>query len=232
MPAKIQIQKQREILLFLIKILSFENFFLFLDLVYYRCSCFILNTRLIMNKDLRKVVILLAHPNMKGSQANKALIDAVGDIEGVAVFNLYELSPDIAFNVDEWSKIISDASAVIYQFPFYWMSAPSLLKKWQDEVFTFLSKTPAVAGKPLTVVTTTGSEFDAYRSGGRNGFTTDELLRPYQGSAIHSGMVWQTPIVVYGMGTADAGKNIAEGANTYRQRVEMLVNSSNAGNNW
>ena len=107
-----------------------------------------------MNKDLRKVVILLAHPNMKGSQANKALIDAVGDIEGVAVFNLYELSPDIAFNVDEWSKIISDASAVIYQFPFYWMSAPSLLKKWQDEVFTFLSKTPAVAGKPLTVVTT------------------------------------------------------------------------------
>ena len=87
-----------------------------------------------MNKDLRKVVILLAHPNIKGSQANKALIDAVSDIEGVAVFNLYELSEDIAFNVDEWSKIISDASAVIYQFPFYWMSAPSLLKKWQDEV--------------------------------------------------------------------------------------------------
>ena len=29
-----------------------------------------------MNKDLRKVVILLAHPNMKESQANKALIDA------------------------------------------------------------------------------------------------------------------------------------------------------------
>ena len=57
-----------------------------------------------MNKDLRKVVILLAHPNIKGSQANKALIDAVSDIEGVAVFNLYELSEDIAFNVDEWSK--------------------------------------------------------------------------------------------------------------------------------
>ena len=176
-----------------------------------------------MNKDLRKVVILLAHPNIKGSQANKALIDAVSDIEGVA---------DIAFNVDEWSKIISDASAVIYQFPFYWMSAPSLLKKWQDEVFTHLSKTPAVAGKPLMIVTTTGSEYDAYRSGGRNRFTTDELLRPYQGSAIHSGMAWQTPIVVYGMGTADAGKNIAEGANSYKQRIEMLINSSNAGNNW
>ena len=90
-----------------------------------------------MNKDLRKVVILLAHPNIKESQANKALVDAVSDMEGVAVFNLYELSQEIVFNIDEWSKIISDASAVIYQFPFYWMSAPSLLKKWQDEVLLF-----------------------------------------------------------------------------------------------
>ena len=86
--------------------------------------------------------------------------------------------------------------------------------------------------KSLTVVTTTGSEYEAYRSGGRNRFTMDELLRPYQVSAIHSGMSWQTPIVVYGMGTADAGKNIAEGANLYKQRVEMLIGSSNAGNNW
>ena len=56
-----------------------------------------------MNKDLRKVVILSAHPNMKESQANKALVDAVSDIEGVAVFNLYELSrQEITFNIDEW----------------------------------------------------------------------------------------------------------------------------------
>ena len=130
-----------------------------------------------MNKDLRKVVILLAHPNMKESQANKALIEAVSDIEGVAVFNLYD-QQDAAFDVDEWSKIISDASALIYQFPFHWMAAPSLLKRWQDEVFTFLSKTPAVAGKPLTIVTTTGSEYEAYRSGGRNRFTTDEPSTP------------------------------------------------------
>ena len=146
-----------------------------------------------MNKDLRKVVILLAHPNMKESQANKALIDAVSDIEGVAVFNLYELSQEIAFNVDEWSKIISDASAVIYQFPFYWMSAPSLLKKWQDEVFTFLSKTPAVAGKPLTVVTTTGSEYEAYRSGGRNRFTMDELITSLSGKCHSFGNVVANP---------------------------------------
>ena len=54
------------------------------------------------------------------------------------------------------------------------------------------------------VVTTAGSEHDAYRSGGRNRFTVDELLRPYQASAVHAGMIWQTPLVVYGMGTSEA----------------------------
>ena len=62
--------------------------------------------------------------------------------------------------------------------------------------------------------------------------TASQWMSFYQVSAIHSGMSWQTPVVVYGMGTADAGKNIAEGANLYKQRVEMLIGSSNAGNNW
>lgn len=183
-----------------------------------------------MNKNSRKVIILLAHPNIKESQANKMLIDTVKDIDGVAVFNLYETTPP--FNVDEWSQLISDASAVVYQFPLYWSSAPSLLKKWQDEVFSYLSQTPAVAGKPLLVVTTTGSSAEAYRSGGKNQFTMDELLRPYQVSAIHSGMIWQTPLVAFGMGTGTGTRNTAEICNMYKQKIENMVNSAHVNNNW
>lgn len=183
-----------------------------------------------MNKDLRKVVILLAHPNMKESQANRMLIDTVKDMDGVAVFNLYD--EELPFNVDEWTRIVSDASALVYQFPFYWLSAPSLMKRWQDEVFTYLSQTPAVAGKPLLVVTTTGSDAEAYRSGGKNRFTVDELLRPYQVSAIHSGMIWQTPIVVHGTATGDVAKNSAEASNLYKQKIEALLSSSHANSNW
>ena len=48
-----------------------------------------------MDKDLKKVVVLLAHPNMENSQANKALLDAIKDIEDVAIFNLYEMLSSI-----------------------------------------------------------------------------------------------------------------------------------------
>lgn len=185
----------------------------------------------IMNDNSKRVVILLAHPNLNESQANKALADSVKDIDGVMVYDLYEYQNQ-SFDVNIWSKIISDALMVIFQFPFHWMSAPSLLKRWLDEVFTSLAKTPAVAGKPLQVVTTTGSEYAAYRSGGRNCFTMDELLRPYQGCAIHAGMVWQTPLVVYGMGTSEASKSIAAGAEAYKQKVEAVLAEHGTNKNW
>ena len=124
-----------------------------------------------MDKDSKQVVVLLTHPNIKESRANKALMDAISDMGEVAIYNLYEMRMEDAFNAEIWSTIISHASALVFQFPFYWMSAPSLLKRWLDEVFTYLAKTPAVAGKTLMVVTTAGSEHDAYRSGGRNRFT-------------------------------------------------------------
>ena len=161
-----------------------------------------------MNDGSKKVVILLAHPNLKESQANKALADAVKDIDGVMVYDLYEYQ-DQSFDVNLWSTIISDASMIILQFPFYWMSAPSLLKRWLDEVFTA-----------------------AYRSGGRNGFTMDELLRPYQGCAIHAGMTWHTPLVVYGIGSADASRNIVAGAEAYKQRVEAALTDHTMQNIW
>ena len=117
-----------------------------------------------MDKDSKQVVVLLTHPNIKESRANKALMDAISDMGEVAIYNLYEMRVEDAFNAEIWSTIISHASALVFQFPFYWMSAPSLLKRWLDEVFTYLEKTPAVAGKTLMVVTTAGSEHDAYRS--------------------------------------------------------------------
>lgn len=45
-------------------------------------------------------------------------------------------------------------------------------------------------------------------------------------------MIWQTPLVVYGMGTSEASKNIAEGINCYKQRIEALVKEDIFSDNW
>ena len=67
-----------------------------------------------MDKGAKQVVVLLAHPDIKSSQANKALMDAIKELEEVAIYNLYEMRSEDAFNVDSWSKIISQASTLVF----------------------------------------------------------------------------------------------------------------------
>ena len=100
-----------------------------------------------MDKDSKQVVVLLTHPNIKESRANKALMDAISDMGEVAIYNLYEMRMEDAFNAEIWSTIISHASALVFQFPFYWMSAPSLLNlKSATKLFSVLlaSKRPLI----------------------------------------------------------------------------------------
>jgi glutathione-regulated potassium-efflux system ancillary protein KefG len=165
----------------------------------------------------KKVVILLSHPSYARSVANKALIDAVKDLPGVTVIDIYAAP----FIPATYQQPISEASTLVFQFPFHWLSAPSQLKKWCDELLG--SVTEAVKGKNLLVSTTTGSEYEAYRSGGRNMFTIDELLRPYQALANHAGMVWQTPFVVYGATLPTAPISIEAGAKDYKAKIQSFL---------
>ncbi len=65
-----------------------------------------------MDRDLKKVVVLLAHPNMKDSRANKELLNAIRDMGEVAVFNLYEMQSEDVFNIEVWNRVVSHAKAV------------------------------------------------------------------------------------------------------------------------
>ena len=158
---------------------------------------------------------------MQESKANKALVNAVEDLPQVEIIDLYA-DPSGKFDVQSQETKIKNADAVVFQFPFYWASAPAQLKKWLDEVFTPWAGTEIIKGKKLMVTTTTGSEYEAYRLGGHNHFTMDELLRLYQLVSNHSGMTWHTPLVVYGMGTPQATENLEAGITEYRKQINNL----------
>lgn len=174
-----------------------------------------------MSKEPGKIAVILAHPNLPESKANKELIDSINEIDYITVYNLQEELVQ-KMDSDAWYDVFFESSAIVFQFPLYWMSAPYMLKKWLDEIFISLSRTPVVMSKPLQLVTTAGNDCTAFRSGGRSRFTIDEILRPYQATAIHSGMTWETPIVIFGTGGPDAARSIAEGAIAYKEKLEEL----------
>lgn len=174
-----------------------------------------------MENITKEVLILVAHPKLCESKANKALKEVVEILPQAEVVSLYEC-PSHPFDTELFREKIALAKGIVFQFPFYWASVPSELKRWIDEVFTGLVRDGKVKGKKFQVITTTASPQAAYRSGGRNGYTMDELLRPLQMMAVHADLVWQTPYVVYGIGTEEGDENLKQALSAYPYLVCSL----------
>ena len=130
--------------------------------------------KLTLNNDT-KVLVLLAHPNFSASKMNKALAEVAAQVAGVQVVNIY----DYPMDVETYREAVTAAKTIVFQFPFYFRSAPHLLKQWTDEVHFALHKEGIPAGKDFLVATTTGSEEEAYSHGGRQVFTMEEYLIPF-----------------------------------------------------
>ena len=50
---------------------------------------------------------------------------------------MYEKYPDFNIDVDYEKKLLEKNQIIIWQHPFYWYSAPPLLKQWIDLVLEF-----------------------------------------------------------------------------------------------
>jgi glutathione-regulated potassium-efflux system ancillary protein KefG len=153
---------------------------------------------------MRKTLVLLAHPGLEErSIANRVVVERVRGLAGVKVRDLYRECPTFRFDVAAEQRDLLEAQAVVFQFPFYWYSVPGILKEWLDQVFTYGfaygSGGDKLKGKEFVVSTTIGGPAEAYRSGGSNNFTIEELLAPLRQTANLSGMRWSAPITSHGM---------------------------------
>ena len=151
---------------------------------------------------MRKVLIIFAHPALERSRVNRRLIEAVSGIDGVRVHDLYEAYPDFDIDVPFEQRLVEAHEVVVFQHPFFWYSAPAILKQWQDLVlehgWAYGHAGTALRGKwTLNAITAGGGE-DSYRREGGNRFEIGELLAPFETTARLCRMVWLPPFVVHG----------------------------------
>jgi glutathione-regulated potassium-efflux system ancillary protein KefG len=151
---------------------------------------------------VRKVLVLFAHPALEKSRINIHLCRAAKAVEGVTFNDLYERYPDFTIPVHEEQALLLEHDVIVWQHPFYWYSAPALLKEWQDLVlehgFAYGQKGTALQGKVALNVITTGGPEGAYSRSGYNRFTYRELLAPFDQTAALCGMRYLAPFVVSG----------------------------------
>lgn len=171
-----------------------------------------------------RVLLLLAHPAYQRSRANRVLVEAVRGLEGVTFHDLYEAYPDLMVDVPREQKLLEAHEAVVVQHPFYWYSAPAIVKEWLDLVLThgwaYGEQGTALAGKTWLSAITSGGRAESYRAGGYNRFTVEELLRPFEATVHLCGMRWRKPFVLHASHlTSQAGLDDAAA----RYRAEILA---------
>lgn len=137
-----------------------------------------------MSAETKKVLIYYIHPASQKSHVNRALIKAVEGLEGITTRYLYDEYPDFFIDVKKEQILLEQHNIIVWQHPFYWYSAPSMLKEWIDLVleygWAYGRGGDALAGKKLLTAITTGGGKEAYQHGGRNNYTVNELLYPFK----------------------------------------------------
>ncbi len=174
---------------------------------------------------MKKILILFAHPAYHKSRINKALINAVQNIEGVTVNNLYEKYPDFFIDVPTEQKLLLENDIIIWHHPFYWYSAPAILKEWMDLVlqhgFAYGTYGKALEDKWILSVISTGGRKEVYSSEGKNQFTINQFLAPFKQSANLCRMKYLPPFVVHGSHTLSE-EDLKKHASDYKQLILSL----------
>ncbi len=165
-----------------------------------------------------KTIVILAHPDLPNSKVNKYWRDHIQHHPQITVHDLYAKYPDHRIDVAYEQQLLRDYQRIIFQFPFHWYSSPSLLKKWQDEVYTYGyaygSEGNELKGKEYGLAISVGRRQDSYRADGESLYTVEQLILPLQATVLLTEMIYLPPFLVYHAPQL-TDEQLAQSANDY-----------------
>lgn len=133
---------------------------------------------------MKKILVVSGHTDLEnGSFANKLILNKLKElIPEVDIDYLDREYPDFRIDVKAEQEKLVNHDIIVWQFPVFWYSYPSLLHRWVEEVFVHgfsHGRTgKALHGKKLVASFTTGSPAELYKTGGVQLYSIDELIIP------------------------------------------------------
>ena len=148
------------------------------------------------------IVIYFAHLAIEQSIINRALRDAVRNLDRVNFRDLHELYPDFFIDTLTEQAVMRDADLIVFQHPVYWYAAPAIFKHFLDTVlvrgFAYGPEGTALHGKDFLLAASTGAPAKEYGPGGIHHYAFGDLIRPIEQTARFCGMNFLPPLVLHG----------------------------------
>lgn len=183
---------------------------------------------------MKKATVILAHPRINQSYANKEIISQLNkQLPEAEIRDIAALYPNFKIDVKAEQKALEDSDVIVFQFPWWWYSSPAILKHYLDEVLEFGwaygPNGSALVGKHLIVSTTAGGGDSFYKPGGANHFYIDTLLSPFEETALKARMIWHRAIrshdMAYVPGIYHSEKSVKARANQHADKLISEIRS-------
>ncbi|MBC8037555.1 MAG: NAD(P)H-dependent oxidoreductase [Rhizobiales bacterium] len=172
-----------------------------------------------------KILVIFAHPKPSGSVVQKALLAAITGLPNVTVHDLYAAHPHFAIDVPAEQHLLLAHDLIVLQHPFYWYSSPAIIKEWLDLVlengWAYGPGGTRLSGKFMMQAVSTGGSGEAYQAQGRNRFTVDHLLVPFNQTAYLCGMAYLEAFAIHA-GRRMATSDLITQAEAYRDLIVGL----------
>ncbi len=176
---------------------------------------------------MKKTVIILAHPNLDNSIANKIITEEVSKLDNVEVHNIAKLYPDFNIDAKAEQEALLNAERIIFQYPIYWYNMPPILKQWFDQVltygFAYGEGTYKLEGKEMMASLTTGGPEEAYTED----VLDSKIMFPLERTAEFCKMKYLKPKVLHGimaMPGMDTSPFVSSAQEQAKKVVEAIKN--------
>jgi len=175
---------------------------------------------------MANVIVYYAHPGHRFSSANKAMLAEARKIDGISLVDLYAEYPRFDINIDREQRRLLDHDVVLFQFPMFWYSTPSLLKEWQDLVlehgFAYGTGGDKLRGKTMMLAVTAAGNREAYSELGYQHYPIRTFLTPLERTARLCHMEFSAPYVLYGSLRAPEDGRLLSHVRGYRKLIEAV----------
>jgi putative NADPH-quinone reductase len=175
---------------------------------------------------MAKLIVYYAHPGHKFSHANAAMVEQANAVDGITLVDLYAQYPRFNINIDREQQRLLDHDVILFQFPMFWYSTPSLLKEWQDLVlehgFAYGAGGESLKGKYMMLAVTAAGDTEAYTEHGYQHYPIRTFLTPLERTARLCHMAFAAPYVLYGSLRAPDDGRLAAHVAGYRQLLEAI----------
>lgn len=151
---------------------------------------------------IQKTLVLFAHPRYENSRIQQALLRKIKNIPGLRIHDLYEHYPEFNIDVEYEKELLLEHDLIVWMHPFYWYSAPPILKQWIDLVlqhgWAYGKGGTALQGKRVLSCISSGGPREAYSTEGFHSFTVHDFLRPFERTTTLCHMEYLPPFFVHG----------------------------------